>query len=261
VLNVAGIAQHLDGIGLVYGPSGLGKTSALLELERRDPSAVVVRLETAATSSGGVIETVARALKLYPPSRRTVPTREAMHAIKQRIAERDTLLLVDEAHKLLGTTRDRGLHTLRDLHDATGVPMLWCSTVDVRTWLERNQSSAMEREPLAQIRSRIAIGRDLMHAAGDGRPFTSAEVEELFDGHPRRLTPPAARDLAELANLPDGGHLRACSAAVKMASRLVPAGRELTSKALRDVMGLLVDTRGASHLAAFGRTEGAAFAA
>jgi DNA transposition AAA+ family ATPase len=257
VLQVAGIAQHLEGIGLIYGPSGLGKTSALAELERRDEAAVIVRLETAATSAGGVIETVARAFKLYPPSRRTVPTREAMHAIKQRIAERETLLLIDEAHKLLGTTRDRGLHTLRDLHDSTGVPMLWCSTVDVRTWLERNQTGGLEREPLAQIRSRIAVGRDLMHAAGKDGPFTAKEVRQLFDGHPRKLTPPAARDLAELANLPDGGHLRACAAAVKMASRLVPVGGELTSKAVRDVMGLLVNSRGASHLSSFSRTEAA----
>lgn len=66
VLDVAAITQHLEGIGLVYGPAGLGKTSALMELHRRDESAVVVRLETAATSAGGVIETVAQGAEAVP---------------------------------------------------------------------------------------------------------------------------------------------------------------------------------------------------
>ncbi|MEM7807539.1 MAG: ATP-binding protein [Planctomycetota bacterium] len=238
------LALHI----LSWHQVGLGKTSALMELEHRDPSAVVVRLETAATSAHGVVETIARALKLFAPHQRYIATRPALAAIKERLAERETLLLIDEAHKLIGTSRDMGLHVLRDLHDATGVPMVWCSTTDVREWLERTQQKGAEREPLAQVRSRITVGRALVDEAG---AFTADDIRQLFDRRPMPLATSAVRDLVELANLPEGGHLRACATAVSIASKTAKRP-ELTSADLRQVMSLLVNRRGSERLRSVG---------
>ncbi|MCY2952991.1 MAG: AAA family ATPase, partial [Planctomycetota bacterium] len=159
IFAVAEAAMHLKGIGLVFGPSGIGKTLALRALAAEKPGAIYVSLETIASSAAGVIEAIARAMRLIPSARQLAATRHSLAGIKEKLQGTPRLLLIDEIHKLCGQAGDKALTVLRDLYDATQSPMLWCGTTDLVAYLERETGDA--REPLAQIRRRITICRDL----------------------------------------------------------------------------------------------------
>jgi hypothetical protein len=64
-----------------------------------------------------------------------------------------------------------------------------------------------------------------------------------------RLAADAMHMLVELANVPDGGHLGACSALVRMATILHERRAEvLTADMLRGALGLMVHRKAAAHL-------------
>jgi len=71
---VAEAAIHLRGVGLVFGPAGIGKTLAFRALAAEKPEAVYLSLETIASSAAGVIEAIARAMHLIPSARQLAAT-------------------------------------------------------------------------------------------------------------------------------------------------------------------------------------------
>jgi hypothetical protein len=48
--------------------------------------------------------------------------------------------IADELHKLASRRHDEVLHMLRDLHDATGMPMLWIGAPSLAAYLLRARS-------------------------------------------------------------------------------------------------------------------------
>jgi DNA transposition AAA+ family ATPase len=253
VFMVADAAIHLRGIGLVWGPSGVGKTMALKAVTAEKPGAVFVSLETLASTPAGVAAAIAHAMRLLPSQRSATTTRDALLSVKDRLKHTPRLLVIDEIHKLCGMAGDKALHVLRDLHDATGSPMIWCGTTDLVAYLERKSGDA--REPLAQIRRRIVISRDLNERIapdGGGKPlYTLEEVRAVFSGFKMRLTPGAWNDLAELANLPDAGHIGGCATLMKLAAKVYEQqAAPVTAEQLRAVLRLMVNRRGLDHLSA-----------
>jgi DNA transposition AAA+ family ATPase len=253
IFAVAEAAMHLKGIGLVFGPSGIGKTLALRALAAEKPGAVFVSLETIACSAAGVIEAIARTMRLIPSARQLAATRHSLAGIKEKLQGTPRLLVIDEIHKLCGQAGDKALTVLRDLYDATQSPMLWCGTTDLVAYLERETGDA--REPLAQIRRRITICRDLTErtmapGGGPGEPlYTIDEIRAVFARSKMRLAADATRMLVELANVADGGHLGACAALVVMATTLHERRAEvLTADMLRGALGLMVHRRALAHL-------------
>jgi hypothetical protein len=190
---------------------------------------------------------------LFPPSRRNIPTRQALHAVQERLLECPSLLLIDEAHKLMGQAHDKALHSLRDLHDSTGTPIVLSSTTDLIAYLETEQGKGPQREPLAQIRRRIVVGRDLAAQAAIRRGmFKLDEVRRIFECQGMKLSADAAADLLELANVQDGGHLGACVNVAAMAEKLAGGGT-VTPAMIRDAASLLVNRRGLDRLHRSGR--------
>jgi DNA transposition AAA+ family ATPase len=254
IFTVAEAAIHLRGIGLVFGPSGSGKTMALRAIEAEKPGAVLVRLETAGTTAAAVIDTIARAMRVYNSGTRVQKnTSLAMLRIKEALRGTSRLLIIDEIHKLCGQSHDKGLNVLRDLHDATGVPMLWCGSTDLVAYLERETGPT--REPLAQIRRRILIARNLAERTirPDGGPgealFSVDEIRSMFNAGKMRLTPGAIRMLAELANVYDGGHAGACASLVAMARKVnEKTADHLTEEMLMAALGFMVNRRMVNHL-------------
>ena len=252
IFTVAEVAASLKTIGVVHGPPGIGKTMALRAVVADKPGSVYLSIETASATPGGVADALAKALRANTQARYQ-STRYVLERVKEVLAGSPRLLVIDELHKLLAgtaTSDDKVLTILRDLHDATGAPQLWCSTTDVVAYLERRQ--ARGREPLAQIRRRIGICRDLVERTqggggrdGGGEPlFTVEEIRRVFAQSKMRLAPDAASYLMRLANLPDSGALGAAVQLVTMASK-VHGGKaeQLTADMLRSVHRLLVNRR------------------
>lgn len=134
--------------------------------------------------------------------------------------------------------------------------MLLSGTTDVVAYLERRQAKG--REPLAQIRRRIGIVRDLTErtTSDDGGPggeplYTVEEIRQVFARSKMRLTSDAARYLLALANLPDSGALGACVNLVRMATKINERRAEaLDAAMLRSAQRLLVNRRAFNALEA-----------
>jgi hypothetical protein len=127
--------------------------------------------------------------------------------------------------------------------------MLWSSTLDLVKYLDRNQ--ARGREPLAQIRSRICVARDLTDVAGSGGGdgggdalYSMEEIRRVMTAGKMRLAPDAVRYLFKLANLPDSGALRTCQNLVFIAAKInAERSSVLTAAMLQDAHQLLVSRR------------------
>jgi DNA transposition AAA+ family ATPase len=247
VCTVANAAATLKCIGLVFGWSGMGKTMALQAVAAEKPGTILVTMKTAACSPMAVLQAIASAAGIRQWCE---DQRGLMLRLEQLLRGTPRLIIIDEIHKLTGGRDDKALHVLRDLHDATGCPQLWSGTIDLIAYLERRQASG--REPLAQIRRRIGIARNLVDrgdgggGGGDGgEPLYSIdEIRAVFARGKMRLTPQAVRYLWMLANLPDSGALGTCRNLVVMATKVNEASADtLTDDMLRSVHRLLVSTR------------------
>ena len=249
IMTVADATTTLKTIGLVFGPSGIGKTIALHAVAAEKPGAVLISIETAAATPSGLVDALAKALRINPQARRN-SMRHTLEAIKDKLNGTGRLVIIDEAHKLCGdaSSDERALNIIRDLHDHTGIPILLSGTTDVVAYLERAQ--ARGREPMAQIRSRIGVCCDLIERTGQdggGEPlFTVEEIRRIFAKSKMRLASDAARFLMMLANVLHGGGLRTCRNLVVMAVKIGQGrgrGETLSAEDLRQAQRMLVSRR------------------
>jgi Bacterial TniB protein len=148
------------------------------------------------------------------------------------------LILIDEVHKLIGYGNNKTLHVLRDLHDATGCPMVWLGTTEVVEHIRDGQAKG--REPMDQLMSRIGLIQDLVEdtvvrCGGGGKPLATIEdIRKVFHDDTLRITPDALDYLHRMANRPLGGCYRTCRqvlAAAIYAARGKPITAELLMQA------------------------------
>ena len=248
IKTVADIAVQLSTIGLVYGPdtSGIGKTMALQAIRREKTNAMLITVDKVGASVTGVLESICRELKISAGH----ANRILFQKIVERLKGTPRLLMIDQIHNLCGAKDDKPLYCLADLYDATAAPQLWCGTSDIVAYLERGQAKG--REPLAQIRRRIGIRRDLMQRTrergdgGRGEPLYSIdEIRRVFAKNKIRLAPDGARYLQQIANRPDGGALGTCKNIVVIATTIaeVRGAAALTAEMLRAAHRELVNAR------------------
>jgi DNA transposition AAA+ family ATPase len=75
IRTVAEAAVTLKTIGLVYGPSGVGKSLALHAIHADKPGSVLISIETAAATGPGIIEALAKAVRAGTSGSRYVSAR------------------------------------------------------------------------------------------------------------------------------------------------------------------------------------------
>ena len=261
---VAEVTASMRCIGLVCGPAGIGKTIALKAVAADRPGSIFVSMQTIGIDTRAILTAIATAAGIRPGTGRQA---ELAASLIKALEGSGRLIIVDEIHKL-ASREDTGLHVLRDLHDAAGVPMLWAGTIDLIAYLERREAGGCGREPLSQIRSRIGIARNLGEGIGSdrgphpsgggsagsygmGEPlYTVDEVRRIFARSKMRLTPEAIHYLWRLANLPESGALRTCNNLVSMAIRINGDAAALTDEHLRAVHRLLVSGHAYAALSA-----------
>jgi len=140
--------QGVDGMGLVYGPPGIGKTgSAIWYADKTD--AVYFRVK-AHTRLKDLLEGLAQELGQVPARRVSGIYNQVCAALN----EFPRLVIVDEIDYL--TDSLKSIHTIRDLADETAAPFLLIGMMDAERKLmklqhlyDRLQAHILHLKPLA----------------------------------------------------------------------------------------------------------------
>ncbi len=163
-------AEGMPGMGLVYGASGFGKTTAVAWLATRQNGVFVRALATTTPSS--LVESICKELGI---SRRATNV-ATIEAIVQRLAETNRPLFVDEADYIAESKRL--VETLRDIHDLANVPVILIGMQHLRRavsareqlsgriaqWVEFQESTLDDARTLARELAEVEVADDLLQA-------------------------------------------------------------------------------------------------
>lgn len=112
-------AAGMPGMGLCYGASGLGKTTAVAWLAVREHG-VYVRARATSTPTS-LLDQIGKELNLALKQRVDLK----VDAIVERLAQTGRPLFIDEADYIVGKDGENRLaNTVRDLHDLSTVPVI-----------------------------------------------------------------------------------------------------------------------------------------
>jgi DNA transposition AAA+ family ATPase len=218
MMNAARLIVSTESIGLVIGPSGVGKTACAEVIAETVPGSIYLRITRESRNPRGFLSALADALHCRRNAGRS--EREGARGtvggrVFDRLSRSGRLVILDEAHQLSAV----GLETVRDLHDSCAVPILLVSTVDLQERILRDADADH-----GQFYSRVAVvvhltaGRDIF--GGDKRPlFTKEQIRKLFEVTPIRLAPDATDYLQGVANQLGRGSLRRCAILLEFAAR------------------------------------------
>lgn len=192
-------AQSTGRLGLIYGGSGDGKTTACKEYAAQRPNVWISR---AAPSNGGLfyaIRQIASDLDVMKPGRGAAEMSEAIIA---KLTNSKGLLIVDEADFL----SPAALEQLRYIHDVTKVGMVFVGNYEVYAQL---RGGGKREVALARIYSRL--GKSQMSSCGPG------DVEAVA----KSLGVTARDQLAALRRIAERpGHLGNVVQAIRQAQRV-----------------------------------------
>jgi DNA polymerase III delta prime subunit len=250
IYAAAHYAIKMNAMVLVHGPSGVGKSLTLSAIRAETPGSVLVPIRTGGESPRSIMEALGNACQIS--ERSASMSHRWFLQLEKLLAGTNRLIMIDEAHKLIGRQRDKGLHILRDFYDATNCPMLICGTSDVMYYIQ--QGTAQHNEALDQLRGRIQCWVDLTERAGSGgdrgpRLATEQDVRMVLARFKMRLTPDAITYLKWLANEPGMGAMRSCVALVALAIELFGSDAEaITGDHLRRAQCVRMGSRAAQSI-------------
>ena len=197
IVNVARLVRENQTMGLVVGPTGIGKTRCAQALDETIVGSIYITVIFGAYHPKGLTTALAEKLgvRTARASQSELKHLSQLERVRARLTGSSRLLIIDEAHKLWDTS----LELLREIHDLTGIPILLLAVNELRERIEA------ESDPdRGQIYSRFEItrwlteGRDL-HAGG--KPlYTIEDIKQLFQQVPIRLSKDAGRYLQDVAN-------------------------------------------------------------
>ncbi|MEI8194734.1 MAG: AAA family ATPase [Phycisphaerae bacterium] len=234
IYGVVRWVMKTNSIGVIHGPNGCGKTMTLQAIRAETPGAVYCSIDSSGLRVRAVLEMLADTLRIMGVKRSTA---QLFRQIVSALKDTGRLIIIDEVHKLAGRQKDDALHVLRDLHDATGCPMVWAGNGKIASYIRANKTDG--NDPLDQIFGRITWWLDLtekaMGGSDDGtRLYTMAAIQRVLTESKVRFTPDAARYLTDVANDPSLGCLRTVKTLVAMAS-VAAKDQPITAAILRSI--------------------------
>lgn len=214
--------DQLPGLGLIVGPPGVGKTIAIREFAGRFNGKAIIH--TAMCGRSAIKDTLIGLIEAVKGSRYWEPTRtsEALDILLNYLEgkngnERPDLIIVDEAQEL----EPKSLDSLRQVHDMTGVPMVFCGN----PYLSRMVNGRTAAASFAQIRSRLASCLIIESSIRD-------DVEAIAR-HSGITSPEAIDVLTDIAQA--DGNLRSVAIVVNHASKLTGSARAITAKHVKQI--------------------------
>jgi len=200
-------------MGLVFGPSGIGKTRCAMAVQQATVGSIYLRIDEDCRIPKTLISALAVKVEALDYQRRAGDS--LFRRLVTRLADSGRLLIIDEANIL----SEKGLRTLRDLHDETGCPILLIAVRDLH-----DRILADAKPDSGQLYSRFGVvmnvteGRESFYAGG--KPlFTIDDIRALYEHVPIRLAKDAAEYLKDVANALGWGSLRRCRIIVQNAAR------------------------------------------
>ncbi len=203
IISALNFASKTNGIAIIYGPAGIGKTMTINSYCQKQPSTILVRICVGATTARGFLGLLCDALHIH----HYMLTDKMIRAIIDKINHTGRMIIIDEAHRL----KLNAYEAIRDIHDITQCPIALIGTAKIIRQIDENLRDSKDWIT-DQFSSRNCIRQDLLSAMQGGYGgkllFTSKEIFEIFDSQKIRLLPEAARWLAKLASTVGLGGLR-----------------------------------------------------
>jgi len=192
----------MPGLGIVWGPTGYGKTTAVAWFVAQCHGVYVRALRL--WSPKGMLSAIARELDIDV---RKMNNGEMVDAIIRRLAETGRPLFLDEADYIIESRRL--LDTLRDIHDMSTCPVILIGmhgiekrikgneqfTGRIAQWVPFQGIDLEDARLLADGLCEVQVADDLLqalHAAASPKNGSGAEIRRLvvglshIEGHARR---------------------------------------------------------------------------
>lgn len=205
ILGVARMVRENKTMGLLIGPTGIGKSRCAHALLGTYAGSILLTATAESRTPRSFIRLLARELGVMNWNSRATRVLGRQERIVEEMRNTGRLIMIDEAHKLT----DECLETVREIHDLTGCPILMFAVKDLRDRILR-----MASPDAGQMYSRFDIVRDLaagrdMHCGG--KPMYSVEeIIKAYQQAPIKLSKDGAKFLFEIANRLGFGSLRRC---------------------------------------------------
>jgi len=175
IFKIASYALTEGKIGVVTGVAGCGKTIAVQEFKKRNPTAVLIEV-TPLVTQRSLVQSIARELKIplftYKHDvPKMVPNIVLFDEIIDKLVDTRRLLIIDEGEN----NTVNCLEVIRRIQDFTGIGVLLCGT---KKLLERLRGS---RKELQQLFSRVGIQKDIeLLQRGDVKAILTVNYPEAM---------------------------------------------------------------------------------
>ena len=226
ILTVAGVVAETCQIGVIFGPARIGKTFTLkaIEGDQRFGNPVLVTVNESTVRPFSLCRSICEHFE--------VPTNSTFDVVFRRLTARlagtKRMLIFDEAD----LASYPALEMIRQLHDATGCPILFCGKPKIYEHLGFRQIGEFS-ESLDQLAGRMAIKRDLTERTRgeNGEPlYTREDVRAMVkqSGLKLHVSPDAERWLQGRASTLGFGGVGKAMVSLYLAAKVAYAKGETT---------------------------------
>jgi len=226
VINAAQMCREAGKMGVVMGPTGIGKSATAEELASSIPGTIYLVINEDSYTKQGLLRALCGKMRLSVRRAKGQPSGSRFAKVCAALGGTHRLVILDDADKL----NDKSLELLREIHDATRVPMLLIGVVDIWQRIERSAD-----QDHGQLKRRFTVRIDLLQAcqrkSGRGRRneplFSREQIRQICSPPKVRLVGRATEYLWIEANRHGDGGIGRCLDLVFHATRALRKKHQL----------------------------------